>query len=34
VATALQPWQILAAAMAGWISREQEAVIEFLREEN
>ena len=32
--TVLQPWQILVAAMAGWISRQQDAVIEYLREEN
>jgi len=30
----LQPWQILVAAMAGWITRQQDAVIENLREEN
>ncbi len=34
MAVVLQPWQILVAALAGWISREQDAVIEFLREEN
>ncbi|MCP3996884.1 MAG: hypothetical protein GY722_17745 [bacterium] len=34
MATILQPWQILVAALAGWISREQDAVIEYLREEN
>ncbi|MCP3998429.1 MAG: transposase family protein [bacterium] len=34
MATVLHPWQILVAAIAGWISREQDAVIEFLREEN
>jgi putative transposase len=34
MATALQPWQILVAAFAGWISRHQDAVIEYLREEN
>jgi len=34
MATVLQPWQILVAALAGWISREQDAVIEYLREEN
>ena len=32
--TALQPWQILVAAMAGWIGRQQDAVIEYLHEEN
>jgi len=31
---ALQPWQILVAALAGWIGRQQDAVIEYLREEN
>ena len=30
----LQPWQILVAAMAGWITRQQEAAVEYLREEN
>ena len=30
----LQPWQILVAAFAGWINRHQDAVIEYLREEN
>jgi len=34
MSTLLQPWQILVAAAAGWISREQDAVIEYLREEN
>ena len=34
MASVLQPWQILVAAMAGWISRQQDAVIEYLREEN
>ncbi len=34
MATALQPWQILVAAFAGWISRHQDVVIEYLREEN
>jgi hypothetical protein len=34
MATVLQPWQILVATFAGWISREQDAVIEYLREEN
>ena len=32
--TILQPWQILVTAMAGWITRQQDAVIEYLREEN
>ena len=30
----LHPWQILVAALAGWISHQQDAVIEYLREEN
>ncbi len=34
MAAVLQPWQILVAAFAGWISREQDAVLEYLREEN
>ncbi len=34
MATVLYPWQILVAAMAGWISRQQDAVIDYLREEN
>jgi putative transposase len=34
MALVLQPWQILVAAFAGWITREQDAVIEYLREEN
>ena len=34
MAIVLQPWQILVAALAGWIARQQDAVIEFLREEN
>jgi hypothetical protein len=32
--TLLQPWQILVAAMAGWLTRQQEATVEYLREEN
>ena len=32
--TLLQPWQILVAAMAGWITRQHEAAVEYLREEN
>ena len=32
--TVLQPWQILVAALAGWSSRHQDAVIEYLRAEN
>ena len=34
MAAVLQPWQILVAALAGWICRQQDAVIEYLREEN
>ena len=34
MAVVLQPWQILVAALVGWIRREQDAVIEYLREEN
>ena len=34
MATVLHPWQILVAAMSGWITRQQDAVIEYLREEN
>ena len=34
MATVIQPWQILVAAMAGWITRQQDAVVEYLREEN
>ena len=34
MATVFQPWQILVTALAGWIRREQDAVIEYLREEN
>ena len=34
MSTVLHPWQILVAAMAGWISRQQDAIIEYLREEN
>ena len=34
MATVLQPWQIFVAAMAGWINQHQQAVIDYLREEN
>jgi hypothetical protein len=34
MAMVLYPWQILVAAMAGWITRQQDAVIDYLREEN
>ena len=30
----LHPWQILVATMAGWITRQQDAAIDYLREEN
>ncbi len=30
----LQPWQILLAALAGWINRHQLAIIHYLQEEN
>ena len=30
----LRPWQIVVLALAGWISRQQLDVIEYLREEN
>lgn len=34
MSTVLYPWHILVAAMAGWITRQQDAAIEYLREEN
>jgi transposase InsO family protein len=34
MATVLHPWQILVTAMAGWIGTQQDAVIDYLREEN
>ena len=34
MAVVLHPWQILVAALSGWITRRQDAVVEFLREEN
>src|SRR5450755_4380769 len=30
----LQPWQLLLAILAGWINRQQQEVIEYLRTEN
>ncbi|MBU1950034.1 MAG: hypothetical protein KJ927_15070, partial [Candidatus Eisenbacteria bacterium] len=30
----LQPWHLLLAAFAGWVNREQQAVIDYLRAEN
>ena len=34
MADSLQPWQVLLAALAGWINRHQQAAIDYLREEN
>ena len=34
VAMHLNPWHILVIAVAGWMNREQSAVVEYLREEN
>ncbi len=34
MAVVLQPWQILVTALAGWITNQQDAVIEYLHEEN
>ena len=34
MAVVLHPWQIFVATMAGWITRQQDAVIEYLQEEN
>jgi hypothetical protein len=31
---ALQPWQLLAVILAGWVNRRQQAIIEYLRTEN
>ena len=31
---ALKPWTFFAVALAGWMNRQQQEVIEFLREEN
>lgn len=30
----LQPWQLLLVILAGWISRQQQEVVEYLRTEN
>ena len=30
----LQPWQLLLLILAGWINRQQQEVIEYLRTEN
>ena len=32
MSTILQPWQLLLVGLAGWINREQLAVIEYLKE--
>jgi putative transposase len=34
MAVVLQPWQILVTALAGWITNQQDAIFEYLREEN
>ena len=34
MSTILRPWQLLLVGLAGWINREQLAVIEYLKEEN
>jgi transposase InsO family protein len=34
VSFVLQPWQLLVLALAGWINRQQQEVIEYLRTEN
>jgi transposase InsO family protein len=34
MARVIQPWQILLAALAGWINQQQQEVIDYLREEN
>ena len=31
---ALRPWQLLLVCLAGWLNREQQAVVEYLRAEN
>ncbi|MFH1748143.1 MAG: hypothetical protein ABIG44_13990 [Planctomycetota bacterium] len=30
----LQPWQLLLVILAGWVNRQQQQVIEYLRTEN
>jgi len=30
----LQPWQLFFVILAGWVNREQQEVIEYLRTEN
>jgi len=32
--TMLHPWQLLIVALAGWLNRQQQAVVEYLRTEN
>jgi hypothetical protein len=34
MSSVLQPFQILAIAIAGWMNRQQQAVIDYLMEEN
>ena len=34
MAQIIQPWQVLLAALAGWINRHQQTAIDSLREEN
>jgi hypothetical protein len=34
MAAVIQPWQFFVAALAGWITPQPDAVIEYLREEN
>jgi len=34
MSSVLQPFQILAIAIAGWMNRQQQAVIDYLIEEN
>jgi hypothetical protein len=29
-----QPWQLLLVRLAGWLNRQQQAVVEYLRAEN
>jgi len=30
----LPPWQLLVVAAAGWVNRDQQAIISYLQEEN
>ena len=30
----LQPWQLLVVILAGWVNRQQQEVIDYLRTEN